>query len=218
MKSVKNAMLLYAVTDRKWLGGKTLAYQVEQALKGGATCIQLREKGMSEHDFLNEAVEIKKVCKKYGVPLIINDNAEIAVKSGADGVHVGQNDMNAKDVRKIIGENLILGVTARTPDEAKNAEQSGADYIGAGCVFTTSTKPDTKHISYDTLKEITHTVSIPVVAIGGVNAENIMELKGSGVCGAAVVSAVFSSEDIEAECRKLHNLSLKMTGENSESE
>ena len=173
MKLDKKAMILYAVTDRKWTGRQSLAKQVESALKGGATCVQLREKNLDYEGFLAEAVEINKLCKKYKVPFIVNDNVEIAIKSGADGVHVGQDDMQAGDVRKKIGDDMILGVSAHNVNEALTAEKNGADYIGAGAVFGTSTKTNVSAMSYDTLKDICFAVSIPVVAIGGINENNI---------------------------------------------
>lgn len=203
MKLDKKAMILYAVTDRKWTGRQSLAKQVESALKGGATCVQLREKNLDYEGFLAEAVEINKLCKKYKVPFIVNDNVEIAIKSGADGVHVGQDDMQAGDVRKKIGDDMILGVSAHNVNEALTAEKNGADYIGAGAVFGTSTKTNVSAMSYDTLKDICSAVNIPVVAIGGINENNIPLLKGSGIDGTALVSAVFSAEDIEKKCIEL---------------
>ena len=203
MKLDKKAMILYAVTDRKWTGRQSLAKQVESALKGGATWVQLREKNLDYEGFLAEAVEINKLCKKYKVPFIVNDNVEIAIKSGADGVHVGQDDMQAGDVRKKIGDDMILGVSAHNVNEALTAEKNGADYIGAGAVFGTSTKTNVSAMSYDTLKDICSAVSIPVVAIGGINENNIPLLKGSGIDGTALVSAVFSAEDIEKKCIEL---------------
>ncbi len=210
MKCDKKAMLLYAVTDRTWLNGKTLAEQVECALKGGATCIQLREKELDEKSFLAEAVEIGILCRRYGVPFFINDNVEIAVQCGASGVHVGQSDMKAKEVRRLIGEKMILGVSAHTVDEAVEAEKNGADYLGIGAVFSTSTKLDASYVPYETIQEIRRAVSIPLVAIGGIYKDNIMQLAGSGVDGVALVSAIFSAADIEAECRRLKALSEAM--------
>lgn len=214
MKCSKESMLLYAVTDRMWVGEQTLYEQVESALKGGATCIQLREKELDDPVFLDEAAEMRKLCKKYEVPLIINDNPDVAVKSGADGVHVGQSDMKAEEIRKIPGhENLILGVSVRTVEQAAEAEKSGADYLGVGAVFPTSTKLDADSVTYETLKRICEAVSIPVVAIGGINRNNILRLSKSGVDGVALVSAIFAAKDIEAECRELKKLSEKMVSE-----
>ena len=211
MKCDKHTMLLYAVTDRAWTGRETLRQQVEDALKGGVTCVQLREKKLPQSEFLKEALELKDLCHRFGAPLIINDNVEIALKSGADGVHVGQHDMQAAQVREKIGPNRILGVSAQTVEQALLAEKNGADYLGVGAVFSTSTKEDAKPVSHETLKAICQAVSIPVCAIGGISKENILELSGSGVDGVALVSAIFSSPDIESACRQLRALSEKMT-------
>lgn len=210
MKCDKKTMLLYAVTDRAWVGEQTLCQQVESALKGGVTCVQLREKELGEADFLAEAIEMKKLCKKYGAVFIVNDNLEVAIKSNADGIHVGQQDMNAKDVRRLIGDDKILGVSVHTIDQALTAEKTGADYLGVGSVFTTTTKSDAAVVSYETLALICKAVSVPVVAIGGINKDNILRLSGSGVDGVAVVSAIFSAREIEKECRELRILSEKM--------
>lgn len=203
-------MLLYAVTDRTWTGAKTLYMQVEDALRGGATCIQLREKELDEDAFLQEAIAIKQLCKSYSVPFIINDNVKVAIASGADGIHVGQKDMEAHDVRKSVGENMIVGVSAQTVEQALMAEQAGADYLGVGAVFSTSTKLDADMVSNQTLKTICSAVSVPVVAIGGIYKHNILELAGTGVDGVALVSAIFASPDIENECKKLLTLSESM--------
>lgn len=206
MRCDRETMRLYAVTDRAWAGRQTLIEQIESAIKGGATCVQLREKALDEEDFLNEAMCVQKLCKKYGIPFIVNDNVRIAVSCGADGVHVGQKDMPPDEVRAAGGENLIIGVSARTVEQAVEAEKAGADYIGVGAVFRTSTKTDTKPVSYETLKEICNAVKIPVVAIGGINKENILTLSGSGIAGVAVVSAIFAAKDIEKECVLLKKL------------
>ena len=203
MKSVKEMMLLYAVTDRCWVGKQTLAEQVEDALRGGITCLQLREKELDSEEFLSEANQIKKLCKDHDVPFIINDNVEVALKCGADGIHVGQHDMKLENVKALTGGNMIIGVSAQTVEQAKEAEKNGADYLGVGAMFSTGTKPDADDVSYETLKAICSAVSIPVVAIGGINKENIMQLSGSGADGVALVSAIFSAEDIESECKKL---------------
>jgi len=184
-----------------------LLEQVEQALKGGVTCIQFRDKQLENDAFLREAKKMKVLCEKYHVPLIINDHVDIAVRCGADGVHVGQKDMEAKEVRKLVGEKMIIGVSARTVEQAIQAEQAGADYLGVGAVFGTSTKMDAEKISLERLKEICQAVTIPVVAIGGVQKDNFPELAGTGVAGAALVSAIFSAQDIEEECRNLRNIS-----------
>ena len=210
MKCDKKLMLLYAITDRAWLNGKTVAMQVEEALKGGATCIQLREKELDDEMFLAEAFEIKELCHKYNVPFFINDNVKIAIKCGADGIHVGQHDMKASNVREKIGDSMILGVSAQTVEQAIEAEKSGADCLGVGAVFTTSTKLDADSVSHETLKAICNAVSIPVVAIGGIYKNNILELSGTGVDGVALISAIFSAEDIESECKELRLLSQKM--------
>lgn len=207
MKCSKEAMLLYAVTDRAWTGRQSLAEQVKAALKGGVTCLQLREKDLDEEEFLEEAMEMKRLCAGYQVPFIVNDNVEIAIKCKADGIHVGQKDMEAGNVRALVGEGMIIGVSAQTPEQAMAAEKAGVDYLGVGAVFSTSTKPDAIDVSYETLKKICETVSIPVVAIGGISKKNMQELSGSGADGAALVSAIFSAEDIEQECRELRRLS-----------
>lgn len=213
MKCDKNSMLLYAVTDRAWTGKKTLYEQVEEALRGGVTCVQLREKEMCDSEFLNEAAEMKKLCHDYSVPFIINDNVEVAVKCRADGIHVGQHDMMAQNVRQMVGPDMILGVSAQTVEQAIEAEKNGADYLGVGAVFTTSTKPDADFVSYDTLKVICQAVKIPVVAIGGIYKHNIMKLSESGIDGVALVSAIFASTDIENECKELRALSQQMINE-----
>ena len=210
MKCDSLAMRLYAVTDRAWLSHQTLKEQVEEALKGGATCIQLREKELDELSFLEEAEELCALCRAYHVPFIVNDNVKIALACGADGIHVGQHDMQAGDVRKAIGDIMILGVSAQTVEQALEAERNGADYLGVGAVFATSTKLDADAVSHETLREICRAVSIPVVAIGGISKENIMQLSGTGVDGVALVSAIFASGDIENTCRELRALSEQM--------
>lgn len=210
MNCDKKAMLLYAVTDRTWLGNQTLYQQVEAALQGGATCIQLREKDLSHEAFLKEALEIKDLCRSYQVPFIINDNVRIALECGADGIHVGQRDMQAARVRELMGPDKILGVSAQTVEQAKLAEKNGADYLGVGAVFDTSTKKDANPVSHQTLKEITSAVSIPVCAIGGISRENITLLSGTGIHGVALVSAIFASKDIKKECELLRALSQEM--------
>ncbi|MEE5992133.1 MAG: thiamine phosphate synthase [Oscillospiraceae bacterium] len=203
MKFTKECLQLYAVTDRMWTNRQTLLEQVECAIKGGVTCVQLREKKLNAEDFLQEAIAMKALCSRYGVPLLINDNVEIALKSGADGVHVGQNDMNPHEVRQILGEDKIIGVTAKTLEQALTAQEDGANYLGVGAVFATSTKTDTRQIDDAVFREICDTVKIPVVAIGGINQENMSQLKGWGMDGFALVSAIFSAQDIETRCREL---------------
>ena len=207
MKIKPEILRVYGVTDASWTGRFTLLEQVEQALKGGVTCIQFRDKQLENDAFLREAKKMKVLCEKYHVPLIINDHVDIAVRCGADGVHVGQKDMEAKEVRKLVGEKMIIGVSARTVEQAIQAEQAGADYLGVGAVFGTSTKMDAEKISLERIKEICQAVTIPVVAIGGVQKDNFPELAGTGVAGAALVSAIFSAQDIEEECRNLRNIS-----------
>lgn len=210
MSCAKDAMLLYAVTDRTWTGKQTLIEQVECALKGGATCIQLREKELNDEAFLTEALEMRDLCKAYHVPFFINDNVAVAIKCGADGIHVGQHDMEAKNVRALVGEKMILGVSAQTVAQAMAAERNGADYLGVGAVFGTTTKLDADAVSHNTLNAICKAVTVPVVAIGGIDKHNILELAHTGVDGVALVSAIFGSDDIENECRVLRGLSEKM--------
>lgn len=210
MKYDKKNFLLYAVTDRAWLNGSTLYEQVKQALLGGATFIQLREKNLNNKDFLEEALQIKKLCHDYSVPFIINDNIEIALKTNADGIHIGQNDMEAAQVRKLLGENKILGVSAQTVEQAILAEKQGADYLGVGAIFHTGSKADADDVSIDTLKKICEAVNIPVIAIGGINKDNIMKLAGSGICGIAVISAIFAQKDIRLATAELKELTHKM--------
>ena len=206
MKCDKKELLLYAVTDRSWLGEQTLYEQVEEALKGGATFIQLREKELDDEAFLAEAIEIQALCRKYNVPFVINDNVEIARKINADGVHVGQSDMEAGNVREILGKNKILGVSAQTVAQAILAEHRGADYLGVGAVFHTGSKSDAEDVSHETLKRICAAVNIPVVAIGGIGKHNVLELKGSGICGIAVISAIFAADDIQCATAELKTL------------
>lgn len=196
-------LLLYAVTDRHWLGKEALYDQVKKALDGGATFVQLREKKLDREDFLAEAKEIQKLCKEYGVPFVINDEVSIAKDIDADGVHVGQSDMEAMDVRKILGPDKILGVSAQTVEQAIIAEKHGADYLGVGAVFTTGSKDDADDVSHETLKAICEAVSIPVIAIGGITKDNVAELAGSGICGVAVISAIFGQKDIQKATEEL---------------
>ena len=212
MSFSKKDLLLYAVTDRSWLGGATLYEQVEKTLNGGATMIQLREKELCPADFAAEAAEISALCRVRGVPFIVNDNMDIALRTGADGVHVGQSDMEAGSVRAMLGAGRILGVSAQTVEQAVLAEKRGADYLGVGAVFPTGTKTDASEVSYDTLKAICTAVTIPVVAIGGINAGNAARLAGSGICGISVVSAIFSSPDITRAASELRRLALDTLG------
>ena len=210
MKCDKKAMLLYAVTDRAWVGKQSLYEQVESALKGGATCVQLREKELDEESFLKEAMEISALCKQYGVPFFVNDNVDIAIKCKADGIHVGQEDMEAAQVRQRVGDDMIIGVSVHSVEEALEAVKNGADCLGLGAVFSTSTKTDVDLLPRETLRDICDAVDIPVVAIGGINKSNISQLAGTGIDGVALVSAIFAADDIESECRLLRKLSEDM--------
>lgn len=203
MKFAESMLRLYAVTDRSWVGTQALYEQVEAALRGGVTCVQLREKELNPEDFLAEAKEIKTLCARYGVPLIINDNVELALKVDADGVHVGQEDMDARDVRGLIGPAKVLGVTAKTIEQAQKAQLAGADYLGSGAVFGSTTKPNARPMTKELLHSICQSVTIPVVAIGGIHRGNIASLAGTGIRGAAVVSGIFAAADIEEECFRL---------------
>lgn len=203
MKFDKNDLLLYAVTDRSWLKEKTLAMQVEEALKGGITFLQLREKDLDVESFKEEALQIQKLCQKYHVPFIINDNVELAKEIDADGLHIGQNDCQLKRAREILGKDKIIGVSAHNLEEARKAYENGADYLGVGAVFSTSTKKDATAVAYDTLKDICTKIDIPVVAIGGINEDNVIQLTGSGIDGIAVISAIFAKENIEQATKQL---------------
>lgn len=190
------SLLLYAVTDRHWLGDRTLYDVVRESLEGGVTFLQLREKDLDDENFYKEAVRLQEMAREYGVPFVVNDNVDIAVRMDADGVHVGQSDMEAGDVRALIGPDKILGVSAQTVEQAVLAEKRGADYLGVGAVFPTGSKDDAVEVSHETLKAICEAVSIPVVAIGGITVNNTPELAGSGICGIAVISAIYGQEDI----------------------
>lgn len=201
-------LLLYAVTER--YPDRDFFAQIESALKGGITCLQLREKHLPSGEFLAEACEVKKLCAKYDVPLIINDNAEIALSCGADGVHIGQDDGSVAEVRKMAGNRLVIGVSAHNVGEAMAAEKAGADYLGSGAVFGSQTKSNVHTLPLETLKNICSGVKIPVVAIGGINENNMMRLAGTGINGVAVISAVFGAQDVESKCRELKRLSEKI--------
>ncbi len=203
MKFNKDMLLLYAVTDRSFVGKQTFYEQIEDALRGGVTILQLREKNLPDEEFIQEAIEVKSLCVKYGVPLIINDNVDVALRSGADGVHVGIEDMAVSEIRKRVPADFIIGATAKTVEQAKTAEASGADYLGVGAVFPSPTKKNAIRITTEQLQEITGSVSIPAVAIGGISESNVTEIKGGGMCGIAVVSAIFGAEDIAYEARAL---------------
>ncbi len=208
MKSVSRnckaeTLKVYAVTDRHWTGEQTLAEQVELALQGGATFVQLREKEMNDADFLAEAWEIKKLCAEYNVPFVINDNVQVAIDCDADGIHVGQSDMEAGNVRAAIGSGKILGVSAQTVEQALLAQERGADYLGVGAVFPTGSKDDADEVSHEMLKAICDAVDIPVVAIGGITRDNTIELAGTGIDGISVISAIFGKPDIKAATEDL---------------
>lgn len=209
-KMQKEDLLLYAVTDRHWLNGETLYSQVEKTLEGGTTFVQLREKELDEAHFLEEAKKIKELCDRYHVPFVINDNVDIALEIDADGVHVGQSDMEAGDVRAKLGPDKIIGVSAQTVEQALLAQERGADYLGVGAVFHTDSKADAADISHETLKAITEAVDIPVIAIGGISKENVSELSGTGICGIAVISAIFAEKDIKNATKKLKKLTEEM--------
>ena len=197
-------LMVYAITDRYWLNGAKLADQVEDVLKNGATFLQLREKSFTHEEMVAEAKEIKAIAAKYQVPFVINDDIY------ADGVHIGQSDMEYRKAREILGEDKIIGLSAGNLQEAIDAEKMGADYIGVGAVFHTDTKKDTTAMSFEELKEITDTVSIPVVAIGGISADNLMQLAGTGIDGISVISAIFGQKDPGAATKKLVELTREM--------
>ena len=203
-------MLLYAVTDRAWVGKQSLCEQVEAALRGGVTCVQLREKELDEEAFLAEAKEISALFRRYGVPFFVNDNVDIAIACGADGVHVGQEDMAAAQVRRRVGDGMMIGVSVHSVEEAVEAVKNGADCLGVGAMFSTSTKADASVRPREVLRDICNAVDVPVVAIGGIGKGNLMQLAGTGVDGVALVSAIFGAADIEDECRLLRALSEEM--------
>lgn len=214
-EQIRKAMLLYAVTDQGWLKeGEILLDVVKEVLANGATFLQIREKDLSEADFEREAKKLQDICKEYQVPYVVNDNVEIAIKIGADGVHVGQSDILGRDIREMIGSDKILGISAGTVEEAIAAEKAGADYIGVGAIFETSTKKNARNMTMDALKEIVDAVTIPVVAIGGINASNMLELKGSKVDGVAVVSAIFAAENPGEATGALYEMAKRLVEEN----
>jgi thiamine-phosphate pyrophosphorylase len=205
----KKALLLYAVTDRRWLNGGSLKDQVEKAIKGGATFIQLREKDLDRASFKAEALEIQALCRAYHIPFVLDDDVDLAVEINADGVHVGQKDLEASCARQKLGPNRILGVSAQTVEEARAAEKAGADYLGVGAVFPTGSKDDADEVSHEALRDICRSVSIPVIAIGGITRDNVKELSGTGIVGIAVISAIFAKEDITAAAADLKQQTLK---------
>lgn len=202
--SVQSMLALYGVTDRRWSKDESqFLQQVEEALRGGLTCLQLREKECSEEELLNLALQVKELCNSYGVPFILNDNVELAVKCGADGVHVGQSDLEAGEVRRLIGDKMILGVSVQTVEQAEKAMQAGADYLGVGAVFSTNTKDDAKTVGIGGLRDICHYAKVPVVAIGGIDKEHIRELRDTGTHGVALVSAIFGAPSVEEATKAL---------------
>ncbi len=209
MKLNSKDLFLYAVTDRKWTGKKTLFEQVEKSIKGGVTFVQLREKELEYKLFLDEAIKMKDLCKKYDIPFVVNDNVDIAIKSNADGVHIGQEDMEASNVREMIGKDKILGISVQTLEQAIEAEKKGADYLGVGTIFPTNSKDNAVKVSIETLSLICKSVNIPVVAIGGINKTNINQLKNTGISGVALISAIFANDDIEYATRELKEILSK---------
>lgn len=209
----KEMLLLYAVTDRSWVGRQSLYEQIEDALKGGVTIVQLREKNLADDEFVAEAIKIKELCHRYHVPLIINDNVDVALKSGADGVHVGMEDIPVSKIRKKVGKDFIIGATAKTVEQAKAAEKAGADYLGVGAVFPSPTKKNAIRITTEQLKEICSSISIPAVAIGGISLENVLEIKGGGMDGIAVVSAIFAADDIQKTTTELKEKAKAVVGQ-----
>ena len=210
MNCTAEMLRLYAVTDRAWVGRQTLPQQVEAALKGGATCVQLREKHLDDADMLAEAKTISALCRAYHVPFLLNDNVPLAKLCGADGVHVGQDDLSAAEARRLLGPDKIIGVSAQTVEQAILAEQRGADYLGVGAVFHTGSKADAEDVSHETLTAICNAVKIPVIAIGGITRDNVTELSGSGICGIAVISAIFAQKDIVSATKDLKEQTLRM--------
>lgn len=210
MNSLKENLLLYVVSDRSWLGDNTLEDELEKAIQGGATFIQLREKNLDFDEFLNQAKSVKSLCEKHNIPFVINDNIEVAIKSNANGVHLGQSDTQLLKARKLMGDDKIIGISVQSVSQAIDAEKNGANYLGVGAIFDTKSKADAKNVSLDTLKEICSAVDIPVIAIGGICDKNIMQLANSGICGVAVISAILASADIKSSTSKLKKLAQKM--------
>lgn len=213
-EEIRKSMCLYAVSDSMWLNGRTLPEVIREALEGGATFMQIREKELPYNSFLALAKEVKKITDEYHVPYVVNDEVEIAKEINADGVHIGQSDKALVEARKILGPDKIIGVSAQTVEQAIEAEKNGADYLGVGSIFTTSTKLDADDVSFETLREICDAVSIPVVAIGGIKADNILKLKGTHVDGVAIVSGIFAADNIKEDTAKLLEISKELV-ENS---
>lgn len=212
MKFDKKTLLLYAVTDRTWLNGKTLAEQVEESLRGGVTMVQLREKELDREHMRAEGLELKKICRRYGVPLLINDDVQLAWEINAAGVHVGQDDMEAARAREILGPDKIVGVSAHTVEEALAAQEAGADYLGLGAAFPTGTKTDVDVMSEEVMREICERVNIPCVAIGGIGPDTVLKLTGRGLAGISVVSAIYARDDVQSASAELRSLAERMTG------
>ncbi len=213
MKLTKDMLLLYAVTDRAWTLRRTLYEQIEEALAGGVTLLQLREKHLTRPELIAEAKALLPLCHSYGAPLIVNDDAEAAVLSGADGVHVGMEDCPVAELRRRFGPDLIIGATAKTVEQARRAESAGADYLGVGAVFPSPTKSSALRITAAQMKEICSSVRIPAVAIGGIGADNIGQLAGCGMAGFAVVSAIFGADDIRQAAASLKEQARAVMGE-----
>ena len=211
--AIRRSMLVYAVTDRAWLNGRSLAECVRQAIAGGATFVQLREKDAPKEEILALARELVEICREAGVPFVVDDDVDVALEVGADGVHVGQDDMACENARTILGPDAIIGVSAQTVEQALAAQQAGADYLGVGALIPTPTKPDAVDVTFDELRAICDAVDIPVVGIGGLNAKTVSQLAGSGVDGAAVVSAIFAADDCEAAAAELSELLDELLGQ-----
>lgn len=206
MYSMDEILSLYLVTDDRWLNGRKLENVVKEAIEAGVTCVQLRAKDASKEEIIKQAKALKEVCHQYHVPLIINDHVDICIEVGADGVHVGQSDLEASKARELLGPDKIIGVTAKTIEQATNALKAGANYLGVGAVFGTTTKLDAKKITIDDLKAIKEAVNLPIVAIGGIEKDNAILLKGSCISGIAVVSAIMASPDIKADTNYLRQI------------
>ena len=211
MRFDREMLRLYAVTDRAWVGRQTLSEQIEDALRGGVTLVQLREKNLAKEEFVAEAKAVLALCRQYGVPLIINDRLDVALESGADGVHVGIEDAPVSEIRRQTGPDFIIGATAKTVAQARAAQSAGADYLGVGAVFPSPTKRNAIRITSEVLREICGSVSIPAVAIGGITAENAPSLRGCGMAGIAVVSAIFGASDIQQAAAGLRTLAESIT-------
>ena len=209
MKKDREHLTLYLVTDRRWID-KPLEEVVEEAIKSGVTMVQLREKDLGHEDFVDLGRKIKKVTDSYNIPFVINDNVEVAKEIDADGVHIGQGDMDAREARKILGKEKIIGVSASNLYEAERAEKATADYLGVGALFTTDSKDDTESVTYEELKEIVEKTGIPVVGIGGIDKDNISELRGSNISGVAVISAILKEKNIESATKELYRLSREV--------